>query len=85
MLLPGLTPSPARVIQLLRSMHGGQDYVATFGHRQKGSGPFAGLISQRFRLALRRLNLNERRDTLRTDLFTRPVLPGGQYQMFRNL
>ena len=71
-----------RVISLLQSMHGGQDYVATFGHRQKGAGPFAELISQRFQLALRRLKLNERRATLRTDLFTRPVLQGGQYQMF---
>ncbi len=28
-----------RVIHLLQSMHGGKDYIAEFGHRQKGSGP----------------------------------------------
>ena len=72
----------ARVISLLQSMHGGKDYVAEFGHRQKGSGPYADQIAQRFRLALRRLKLNERRDALRTDLFRRPVPSGAQYSMF---
>ncbi len=71
-----------RVVHLLQSMHGGQDYVATFGQRQTGSGPYAALIGQRFRLAARRLKLNERRETLRTDLFVQPVLQGGQYRMF---
>ena len=71
-----------KVIHLLQSMHGGNDYNPTFGHRQKGSGPFADQIAQRFKLAARRLGLNERRDNLRTDMFTRPVLQGGQYQMF---
>ena len=71
-----------RVISLLQSMHGGQDYVATFGHRQKGSGPYADQIGQRFRLALRRLGLDQRRDSLRTDLFRAPVLAGMQYRMF---
>ncbi len=70
-----------RVIALLRSMHGGQDYIAEFGHRQKGSGPYAKQIGQRFRLAVRRLGLDQRREPLRTDLFKRPVLPGMQYQM----
>jgi DNA repair photolyase len=71
-----------RVISLLRSMHGGKDYVAAFGHRQTGTGPFARLIAQRFRLAARRLGLDHRREPLRTDLFVRPVLPGGQYSLF---
>jgi DNA repair photolyase len=71
----------AHVMSLLQSMHGGQDYRADFGLRQKGTGPFADLISQRFRLALQRLGLNQRRDTLRTDLFVRPVLPGMQYAL----
>jgi DNA repair photolyase len=72
----------ARVISLLQSMHGGQDYVAAFGHRQTGSGPYADLIGQRFRLAARRLGLNANRAKLRTDLFRRPVLPGMQYALF---
>ncbi|MDQ8699384.1 PA0069 family radical SAM protein [Hyphomicrobium sp. LHD-15] len=67
-----------RVINLLRSMHGGQDYVAEFGRRQKGNGPYAEQIALRFRLALKRLGLNERRHALRLDLFTRPVGKGQQ-------
>ena len=57
----------ARVIHLMQSMHGGQDYRSEFGLRQKGSGPYANQISVRFRLALKRLGLNERRQALRTD------------------
>jgi DNA repair photolyase len=67
-----------RVINLLRSMHGGQDYVAEFGQRQKGRGPYADQIAQRFRLALKRLGLNTRRQALRVDLFTPPIPKGGQ-------
>ncbi len=69
-----------RVISILRTMHGGQDYVATFGHRQRGSGPYADQIAARFRLATRRLGMDERhpRLRLRTDLFRRPVAVGGQ-------
>jgi DNA repair photolyase len=67
-----------RVINLLRSMHGGKDYVAEFGERQKGRGPYAEQIALRFRLALKRLGLNERRQPLRLDLFTPPVPKGAQ-------
>lgn len=68
----------SRVINLLRSMHGGKDYVADFGERQKGRGPYADQIALRFRLALKRLGLNERRHALRLDLFAPPVAKGQQ-------
>ena len=71
-----------RVIHLVQSMHGGKDYTAEFGLRQKGTGPYAEQIALRFRLALKRLGLNERRHILRTDLFVRPVLAGAQMSMF---
>jgi DNA repair photolyase len=71
----------ARVISILRSMHGGKDYVATFGLRQRGTGPYAAQIGARFRLAARRLGLNERHLKLRTDLFRRPVPKGGQLSL----
>lgn len=67
-----------RVINLLRSMHGGADDRADFGLRQRGSGPYAEQIAARFRLALKRHGLNASRKPLRTDLFQRPVLEGGQ-------
>ncbi|PPD28790.1 MAG: radical SAM protein [Hyphomicrobium sp.] len=67
-----------RVIKLLRTMHGGRDYVAEFGERQRGAGPYAEQIGTRFRLALKRFDFNQRRQILRTDLFRRPAAQGGQ-------
>jgi DNA repair photolyase len=71
-----------RILQLMNSMHGGKDYSAAFGLRQTGQGPYAELIANRFRIACRRLGLNRReRYRLRTDLFVRPVLKGGQMEL----
>jgi DNA repair photolyase len=67
-----------RVINILRSMRGGKDYDAHWHLRQKGTGPYASQIGQRFKLATKRLGLNERRLTVRTDLFRHPVLVGQQ-------
>jgi DNA repair photolyase len=72
----------SRVINILRSMHGGKDYVAEFGHRQRGSGPYAQQIAARFRLAARRNGLNERALKMRTDLFCPPVPAGAQMRLF---
>ena len=70
-----------RVINLLQSMHGGVDYRAEFGLRQRGSGPFAELIGQRFRKALKRLRLNERHLRMPTDLFQPPARAGDQLKL----
>ena len=70
-----------RVLHLLQSMHGGRDYTAAFGIRQRGSGPYADQIAARFRLALQRLGLNQRRLVLRKDLFQRPVRKGEQLRL----
>lgn len=71
-----------RVIGLLQSMHGGKDYVAEFGLRQRGSGPYADQIAARFALARRRFGLAEERLKLRTDLFVRPASRGQQLTLF---
>jgi DNA repair photolyase len=71
-----------RVIHLMQSMHGGRDYTAEYGVRQRGTGPYAEQIGLRFRLAAKRLGLNEDRAPLRTDLFQPPVLKGQQMQLF---
>ncbi len=71
-----------RVINLLQSMHGGKDYNATFGQRQRGTGPYAGQIAIRFKLARKRLNLRTERLGLRTDLFAPPKLRGQQLALF---
>jgi DNA repair photolyase len=71
-----------RILGLLQSMHGGKDYIAQFGHRQRGSGPYAGQIAARFSLATRRLDLAAERLKLRTDLFVRPAARGQQLTLF---
>ncbi|MCF6328282.1 MAG: radical SAM protein, partial [Henriciella sp.] len=71
----------AKVINLLREMRGGKDYDATWFQRGHGQGAQAKLIGQRFARAVRRLGLNASRPPLRTDLFSPPVLQGGQYRM----
>ena len=48
----------AHVYSLLRQLHGGREYDSTFGRRQRGSGPLADVIAQRFRAASRRLGLD---------------------------
>ena len=67
-----------RVIHILRSMHGGKDYIAAFGLRQRGMGPYAEQIALRFRLALKRLGMNQRQLQLRADLFEPPAAQGQQ-------
>ncbi len=46
-----------RVMNAIRDLHGGEDYKAEFGHRMRGEGLFAELISQRFVTALTRLGI----------------------------
>jgi len=63
-----------RVISLLRQSRGGNDYDSRFGHRMRGTGAFADLLSQRFRVCCNRLGLT-RGESLatRSDLFTAPA------------
>lgn len=64
------------IISLLRQSRGGADNDSRFGYRMSGTGTFAELLEQRFRIACRRLGLNKREHGgLRTDLFTPPVQP----------
>ena len=62
------------VMSLIRQMHGGKDYDATFGKRMRGEGPFAQLLQRRFSLAYARLGFG-RLPPLRCDLFVRPTPP----------
>ena len=71
----------SRVMKLVQEMHDGRDYRSAFGLRQKGSGPYAGQVAMRFRLALKRHGLNECRERLRTDLFRKPAAKNGQLSL----
>ncbi len=46
-----------RVLARIRDSHKGRLYQAEFGARMRGSGPYADLLGQRFRLACRNLGL----------------------------
>ena len=52
-----------------------------FGRRILGDGPYAELIRARFRRAVDRLGMGERRMALRTDLFAPPPAPGNQLSL----
>jgi DNA repair photolyase len=81
------------VISVLRQCRGGVDYDSRFGHRMRGTGAFAELLSQRFKVACKRLGLASGEGSgsaARTDLFTPSTGRGGataqdnsgQFEMF---
>jgi DNA repair photolyase len=70
-----------KVMTILRSMHKGEDYRSEWKVRQRGEGPFARLIADRFQKTCARLGLNQTSFELRTDLFCPPTLRDGSGQM----
>jgi DNA repair photolyase len=69
----------AHVMSVIQNLRGGRDNDPRFGTRMRGTGPFAELLRNRFRIACRRLNLNaSTRKPLSTALFRAPTLPGSQ-------
>jgi DNA repair photolyase len=69
-----------RVMTIVRQMRGGRDYDPEWGKRQKGEGPYAKLISDRFQAACRRIGLNSgERKPLDCTQFRRP---GDQSDLF---
>ncbi len=65
------------VMNRIRDSRGGKVYDSAFHQRQQGSGAYAGLIGQRFRLICKKLELDRSLPPLRTDLFRKPAA-GGQ-------
>ncbi len=67
------------VMSLVRQASGGKDYDSSFGLRQRGRGPYAAMISQRFKAACRKhgLEAGKYQDRLDCSQFRRP----GQKQM----
>ena len=62
------------IISLLRQCRDGSDNDSRFGFRMRGTGTFAKLLEQRFRVSCHRLGLNQSEQIgLRTDLFKRPA------------
>ncbi|MEQ1616863.1 MAG: PA0069 family radical SAM protein [Terricaulis sp.] len=71
-----------RVMALVRSMRNGADYDPEWGKRQRGEGPYAKLIADRFARACRRLGLDKPRLALDHTQFVRPIGTGGQPDLF---
>lgn len=71
-----------RVMSLVRQMRGGKDYDPEWGKRQKGEGPYARMIADRFARASRRLGLDKPRLPLDHTQFRRPIEPGAQQDLF---
>ncbi len=72
----------ARVMSLVRSMRNGLDYDPEWGKRQKGEGPYAKLIADRFVAARRRFGLDKPGFPLDHTQFRRPLGAGGQEDLF---
>lgn len=73
----------AHVMSLVRQSRGGKDYDAGWGTRMTGTGRFADLIGQRFRLACRRHGLNrDARPALDSGQFAPPARSGDQMGLF---
>lgn len=71
-----------RVLSRLEGIYGGRAYRSDFGLRQSGSGPYADMIGQRFRLASKRLALNASALDLDTSQFQPPVSGPIQTSLF---
>jgi DNA repair photolyase len=69
-----------KVMNTIRSIRGGRDNDPNFFTRMKGAGPWAELLSDRFRLAVRRAGLEQARFALDCTQFRRPEA-GGQLRL----
>ena len=72
----------ARVMNRVREMHAGQDYVADFRTRMSGTGIYSKLLRDRFQRARNAVGLANELPALRRDLFHVPVKPGDQLSLF---
>jgi DNA repair photolyase len=79
------------IMSLVQQLRGGRDYDATFGSRMRGTGTFAQLLEQRFKLACLRHGFNRERAPLDITQFRPPVrksgttkgnAPGAQLDLF---
>ena len=71
-----------RVIGQIREMRGGRDYDPAFLKRQIGEGVYADLLAKRFRLACRRLGLDNETPRLDTTQFRAPLATQSQMSLF---
>ena len=67
------TPLKAdHIMSLIKQSSGGKEYDNRYGHRMRGTGEYAQLISRRFSLAKRKYGLDTQLQPMKTDLFIKP-------------
>jgi DNA repair photolyase len=71
-----------RIMGRLREMHGGKEYDAAWHRRMRGEGPYAEMVAQRFKVAVKRLGLTEKGKPMRCDLFRPPQKETAQMSLF---
>ena len=71
----------AHVMERIRDSRGGKDYESAFGERMRGTGLYADLTAQRFRLAHQRLGYTDSR-ALSTRHFRPPRIETDQLELF---
>jgi DNA repair photolyase len=71
----------AHVMSLIRQVRGGRENDPNFGSRMRGTGEYAALLRNRFRLACRRLGLNRRSLSLDTTRFRPPATESPQLSL----
>lgn len=71
----------AHVMSMVKQTRGGAMYDSRWGQRAVGSGPYADLLNQRFKLALKRYGLNRRSLDLDISQFERPPQKGDQLSL----
>jgi DNA repair photolyase len=70
------------VMSVIRDLRGGKANSCRFGERMTGTGTYAQLIAQRFKLACRKTGLNQAQVMLETDRFRLPPRAGDQLALF---
>lgn len=71
-----------RVLNLVRDTQDGELYQSGWHRRMRGTGPYADLIAQRFKLACKRLGYETEAAPLRRDLFVPPCADRDQLSLF---
>jgi DNA repair photolyase len=70
------------IMSLIREMRGGRENDPNFGSRMRSTGPYAQLLTERFRIACKRLELKTRAgESLNTAMFVPPVPDGPQLRL----
>jgi hypothetical protein len=71
-----------KVEGLVRSVRGGNLYVANWGERMRGGGAYADGVEASFDLFAKKFGLDQPWTPLDCSQFTPPKIPGGQQTLF---